>query len=305
MKPIIIDALIGNDYTICLAEAISDQGQKVTLITPSNRKFIKDYKFVVKKWMPSKDIKDNNISKIFNYLRYLLKATLFLLKQKEDSVVHFQFFRFKLDILFLCFLHLLRIRIVYTAHNVLPHEEKKADYFLYSILYRAADGIITHSGGIKEKLVSRFNIPPNKVTVIPHGNFDSYLPKKTITKEEARKDFNLSIKDDVLLFFGYIREYKGLDLLLNAFKLILEKKPDTVLIIAGFPATKQLYDKYIREVNLLPKKNIKATFNFIPSEDVPKYFISADFVVLPYKKIDHSGIVHMAILLVNLLLPRM
>ena len=96
MKPIIIDALIGNDYTICLAEAISDQGQKVTLITPSNRKFIKDYKFVVKKWMPSKDIKDNNISKIFNYLRYLLKATLFLLKQKEDSVVHFQFFRFKL-----------------------------------------------------------------------------------------------------------------------------------------------------------------------------------------------------------------
>ena len=183
---------------------------------------------------------------------------------------------------------------MYTAHNVLPHEEKKADYFLYSILYRAADGIITHSGGIKEKLVSRFNIPPNKVTVIPHGNFDSYLPKKTITKEEARKDFNLSIKDDVLLFFGYIREYKGLDLLLNAFKLILEKKPDTVLIIAGFPATKQLYDKYIREVNLLPKKNIKATFNFIPSEDVPKYFISADFVVLPYKKIDHSGIVHMA-----------
>ncbi len=294
MNSILIDALIGNDYTICLADALFTQGIKVTLIVPSNRVFKINHHFESKRWMPSKDRSDSHLSKIINYLCFIVKTTLFIFKYKKGIIVHFQFFRFKIDIFFLLFLRLCNIKIVYTAHNVLPHEQKKIDQILFRILYKGVCKIITHSAITKKSLISRFNISQDKVSIIPHGNFDIYLPQKLISMEEARKALNINVKANVLLFFGYIREYKGLDLLLDAFNLLLKKNEDITLVIAGFPATKQLSERYTYRLNNFPKHSIIANLNFIPSEDVAKYFLAADYVILPYKKIDHSGIVHLA-----------
>lgn len=294
MKVILVDSLIGNDYTLCLAFALQNEGLDVTFIVPSNRKFNKPNNFTVKKWSPSKDRKDSNILKLFKYFQYLFKLFFYILKNK-DAAVHFQFFRFKFDILFIVLLRLFNVKLVHTAHDVLPHETKKIDYVLNYFLYKASRKIIVHSSYIKNKLNSIFNINKDKIKIVPHGNFDIYQSNSPLLNEEAKKEFNLLPTDKVILFFGFIREYKGLDILLDAYPIVNKKNPEIKFLIAGSVATKTLDQVYKNKINALQNAGSLITnFKFIPIEKVAAYFTAADFVILPYKDIDHSGIVHMA-----------
>lgn len=294
MNIILIDSLIGNDYTICLADALNNEGVKVTLITPSNREIKSSADFNVKKWIPSKDPAESSISKLAAYPVFLLKTLILVYRQKQP-VIHFQFFRFKTDIFFLVLLSLLGRKTVYTAHNIFPHERKNSDLWLNYILYKFAWRIILHSETVQRKLLDNFNINPAKTAIVPHGNFDIYKPSELPTQNEAREYFNLNSGDKVLLFFGYIKEYKGLDLLLKAFKLLSEEGQAIKLLIAGYPATKKLWESYSQIIEeIRDKSNIILRLEFIPSSDVALYFSAADYVVLPYKRIDHSGIIHLA-----------
>ena len=294
MKLILIDSLIGNDYTVCLAEYLYKENVDLTFIVPSNRKFDNGWKICIKKWLPSKDKNQNVIIKLLQYLNFMTR-TLGLVLSNKKVIIHFQFFRFKTDIFFIILLRMLGIKIVYTAHNIFPHETKKYDYILNYLLYNAVHKIIIHSETTKLNLLRNFNLPTNKLKVIAHGNFDNYKNYLPITKQAARQRFNLKDTDNVLLFFGYIREYKGLELLLKSFEIIPDTEENIFLIIAGSPATKEIEDRYLKIINSMSKKNnILINFDFIPKKEVELFFTATDFVVLPYKKIDHSGIVHLA-----------
>ncbi|MGD8306654.1 MAG: glycosyltransferase [Ignavibacteria bacterium] len=294
MKVILVDSLIGNDYTLCLASSLQNAGAEVVLIVPSNRKFDIITNFTIKKWSPSKNKKDSNVIKLFKYVEYLFKLFFYILKNK-DAAVHFQFFRFKFDILFIVFLRLFNVKLIHTAHDVLPHETKRIDYFLNNLLYKASHKLIVHSSYINNKLSSVFKIKKGKIDIVPHGNFDIYQSDSPISVEEARKEFNLKPDDKVVLFFGFIREYKGLDTLLDSYPIVHEKNPDIKFIIAGSIPSSTLARTYEEKMSTFQnEKCIIAHFKFIPSEQVATYFTAADFVVLPYKDIDHSGIVHMA-----------
>jgi len=97
----------------------------------------------------------------------------------------------------------------------------------------------------------------------------------------------------VLLFFGYIRKYKGLDLLLEAMPEVLKTHPGTVLIIAG--ETKEDFRGYERMMSDLHISHaIVRQIQYIPIEHIPRYFIASDVVVMPYRNIHQSGIVHLA-----------
>jgi len=293
MKVVIIDSLVGNDYTINLCRGLQEVIEDLTLIVPKNRPVELKSHVKVKHWAPSKDLKINKMIKVVDYFFYLIRM-LFFIKSKK-CIVHFQFFRRKLDIYFLALLRILGTRIVYTAHNVLPHEVTKFDRFRAKILYKSVAVIIVHSNFIREKLIKEFPANAAKIHIVPHGNFDNYLPKEVLTKEEARSVFGLSINEKVILFFGYIREYKGLDLLIEAFELVAEKNNNITLIIAGAPVNTELLKKY--EHQILKSKfreRIIYHLNFIPSDKIPVYFESSDVVILPYKSIDHSGIIHLA-----------
>ncbi|MGB5893121.1 MAG: glycosyltransferase family 4 protein, partial [Ignavibacteriaceae bacterium] len=250
--------------------------------------------FTIKKWSPSKDKKDSNLLKLFKYFEYLLKLFFYILNNK-DAAVHFQFFRFKFDILFFVLLRLFNVKLIHTAHDVLPHETKKIDYLLNYFLYKASRKIIVHSSYIKNKLSSIFDIKKEKIEIVPHGNFDIYQSNSPLSNEEAKKEFNLAPTDNVILFFGFIREYKGLDILLDAYSIVHKKNPEIKFIIAGSIATKSLSQAYRNKISRFQSdESLITNFNFIPSDKVATYFTAADFVVLPYKDIDHSGIVHMA-----------
>ena len=294
MKVILVDSLIGNDYTFCLASSLQNEGSDVILIVPANRKFNKTNNFIIKRWSPSKDINDSKLLKLFKYFEYLFKLFFYILNNK-DAAVHFQFFRFKFDILFFVLLRLFNVNLVHTAHDVLPHETRKIDYLLNYFLYKASRKIIVHSLYIKNKLSSIFNIKKEKIEIIPHGNFDIYKSNSPLSNEEAKKEFNLAPTDNVILFFGFIREYKGLDILLDAYSIVHKKNPWIKFIIAGSIATKSLSQVYRNKISRFQStESLITIFNFIPSDKVATYFTAADFVVLPYKDIDHSGIVHMA-----------
>jgi D-inositol-3-phosphate glycosyltransferase len=293
MNIIMVDASIGNDYTVLLCNSLVEKGNDVTLVAPENKNIEIPHNFKVLKWSPSKDKGSNKLSKGITYLRYF-KKLFRLIRKTENPSVHYQFFRRRDEILFSIFLRLTGTKLFYTAHNVLPHEHKKIDYQLQKMVYNVSEGIIAHSDFIKRKIITDFNISPHKIAVIPHGNFDIYLPEKPVSRSEAREQLNIKKNEKVILFFGGIREYKGLDILLDAFKLIKDED-NYKLIIAGAPQTKALAELYQKKISSITTNGrISSKFDFIPADDVASYFISSDVLILPYKNIYHSGVVHLA-----------
>ncbi len=293
MKIIMVDASIGNDYSVCLCNGLYEKGMEVLLIVPSNKETGLTHKFRMLKWAPSKDKKESKIKKIISYLNYFRRMYK-LIGSSNNCVVHYQFFRRRDEILFYLFLKVTGKKLFHTAHNVLPHSAKVYDFLLQKLVYKCSTGIIAHSNFIRNKIITDFNIVPEKIRVIPHGNFDFYLPMGNLSKAAARKRFSLNIRDKVLLFFGGIRDYKGLDTLLNAFNII-KNEDNYKLIIAGAPQNKETevkYESMIREITTNGK--IHYNFSFISNEDVAAYFISSDVLVLPYKNIYHSGLIHLA-----------
>lgn len=291
---LMVDSMIGNDYSVILCNHLVDCNVKITLVVPRNKKFSLKPKFDVKRWMPSKDPSDSKFVKMVDYFFYQFKL-FFYAATNRKTIIHFQFFRGRLETFLLLILRLFGVKIVKTAHNILPHEKNKTDYFLNNIVYKSASALIVHSSFLKNKLLKNFNVNAHKVSVIPHGNFDFYFKDKNQDGIYARNKINLKSDDNVLLFFGVIREYKGLDLLLDAFDSASEKVQKLKLIIAGNPFSSTLKEKYDRKINTLKySTNIIAHLKFIPSEKVSDYFHASDLVVLPYKNIDHSGIVHLA-----------
>lgn len=287
-----VDSLIGNAYSTCLCESLDKNGTEVLLVVPENRKFPKTEKFKILFLSPSKANDSGKIKKLWGFIRYLKQLYDYIINSKCD-VVHYQFFRRKEEVLFFKFLKWRGVKLIVTAHNVLPHENSRIDYILKSIVYKNANAIIVHSGFIKDKLIKYFSQDPKKISIIPHGNFDIYLPSFEMTVEQARSSLSLAKSDNVLLFFGYIRPYKGIDLLLKAFEIAAEKDSNLKLIIAGSehdinkPLINEIYKNKFSD-RILP------FLTYIPNEDIVKYFNAADIVVLPYKDIDHSGIIHLA-----------
>ena len=140
-----------------------------------------------------------------------------------------------------------------------------------------------------------FNVDISKIAVVPHGNFDVYQNQSHTSASIARTKLKLSDDDDVLLFFGFIRRYKGLDILLDAFEKAQTKNNNLKLVIAGAASSEQLENEYQQRIKQISQNgNIIFHSEFIPVEQVATYFVSADVVALPYKNIFHSGLMHLA-----------
>ena len=289
-----IDALVGSDYSDCLCSALKDAGTDITLIVPANKRTNPSINFPILKWSPSKDKNIGKFNKTFRYLNYLFKVLKFI-HQNRINVVHYQFFRRKSETFFFYLLKLLKVKLVYTAHNVMPHENSRHDFKIQSLVINSSTAIIAHTNFIKIKLIETFNIEKDKIRVISHGNYDSQLPEKLMSKKQARNDLKITQDKDLILFFGAIKQYKGLDLLLDAFEIASQDNKNLKLVIAGSLDSEQLKNKYVYKINQLKSKNnIIQNFTYIPTEKVANYFIAADIIALPYKNIYHSGIIHLA-----------
>lgn len=291
---LMIDSTVGNDYTLCLCENLHNEGTKVILVTTEDRKFYSKPAYEVKFWMPSKKHNKSKLLKIFKYFSYQSKLLLYAILNR-NSIIHYQFFRSRLDSIGVFILRIFHKRLVHTAHNVLPHEKMKIDYFLNNLVYKSAEAIIVHSASIKRKFLDNFKKDKNKIFVVPHGNFDFFVQAGSDKEVSGRKVLNLNSSDKVMLFFGIVREYKGLDMLLDAFDIAANKVDGLRLLIAGSTVSEEMSNGYVEKImSLRHSDKITYKFQFIPINEVPMYFKAADVVLLPYKAIDHSGIIHLA-----------
>lgn len=182
----------------------------------------------------------------------------------------------------------LKKRIIYITENVISHEDNKLDKVLTKWGLGKSRAFLALSKSVEQHLNTLFN---KRVFLSTLPIYDFY--SKSNEDKSLQKYFNINKEDIVFLFFGLVRKYKGLDLLIKAFALIIDKKPKVKLIIAGeFYDDEQQYIDLIHELEL--NNYIAIENSFIPEEQVHKYFEICDVVVLPYRSATQSGILSMA-----------
>jgi len=184
----------------------------------------------------------------------------------------------------------LQCKIAFIADNVLPHEKRPGDIAFTRFAFRAVDYFIVQSESVERDLKSVD--PYAKFVRLDHPIYEIFGPR--IERASARN--KLGIPDDApaILFFGYIRKYKGLDILLRAMPKIIEKLPEIRLIVSGeFYGDEKDYLSLIEELKI-PSKNLVLATDYIPNDEVATYFSATNVCVLPYRSATQSGIVQIA-----------
>ncbi len=175
--------------------------------------------------------------------------------------------------------------IICLADNIVPHEHRPGDRLLTNYFIQRIDGLIAMSKSVLADGRSfRKNLP---LGYCPHPIFDNYGEK--LSPEVAKQKLNLDSSFGYLLFFGFIRDYKGLDLLLKAFADEQLRKFQVKLLVAGeFYSSPDVYLNLIKELNL--ENLVELRTEFIPDDEVNRYFSAAEMVVQPYKSATQSGV---------------
>jgi glycosyltransferase involved in cell wall biosynthesis len=219
-----------------------------------------------------------------------------------SEIVHFQWsLGARTDKLHLPILRRLGKRFVYTAHDVLPHEAELMSEQHCRWLYGSADALFVHGESLKQLLLERFPVERERVHVIPHGNYNfiSDTPGPW-QRENARASFGFDADDRVVLFFGLIRAYKGIDTLLEACRIVKDQglRPGQRLrlVIAGRVFGDHWregdYDAQIRAAGF--GDELKLHFGHIDMRDIARFFRAADVVAIPYKRGSQSGVLRLA-----------
>lgn len=180
-----------------------------------------------------------------------------------------------------------KTKIAVISHNIIPHEKKHGDRFLTKYFFNSVDYFITLSKSVQADLLSLY--PEAKEKLLFHPVYSNF--GKPIDKEVAKEWLNIK-EEKVMLFFGFIRDYKGLDVLLKAIAIIKEKMDFTLIVAGEFYSNEEETTALTKELGL--KSIVKYYKDFIPQNDVKYYFSACDVVVLPYKSATQSGIVQIA-----------
>jgi glycosyltransferase involved in cell wall biosynthesis len=177
-------------------------------------------------------------------------------------------------------------KIVAIVHNLLPHEKRVGDKVLSKYFFKYVDAAIALSSDVLNKLREFTDIPSE---YSPHPIYDTY--GDVVDRDEACRNLSVDCSKRYMLFFGLIRKYKGLDMLLQA--MTDKRIKDVNLIVAGeFYDDENQYRTYTSENGLNDRVTIMS--GYIPDSDIPNLFSVADIVVLPYRSATQSGVTQTA-----------
>lgn len=261
-------------YDHALSAALARAGARVTLVTgpfahgavPRMPGYDVDERFY--RWSPARGRRGARlVQHVPDMLRYRRTAV------RDADVVHFQWL--PVQPVDLRMLPAVRPRLL-TAHDVLPREPRPGQLEAQRRLYARMDGVVVHSEHGRARLVDTLGVDPAKVEVIPHGAF-------THLADQPAGPPPFATGKPVVLLFGLLRPYKGLDVLLEAWRGI----EDAELWIVGRPFGVTLPDPAPPGVRILPR--------FVDDAEIPGLFARADVVVLPYREIDQSGVLFTAL----------
>lgn len=273
------------DYTDCLAQALSVRGHEVSVITSSL-------------FEPLQEQPGFHVSRVFHYrtsdpkiakavrLARSLGAVRKAIRAAQPEIIHAQgtvipaLDRRLYDALGPA------LRVC-TVHDVEAHERRRV-LGSFTRFYGVFDALVCHSHASRQRLNAA--LPSSRVTVIPHGR---YTPLATTIHDAQRSRVLLRLPADahVVLFFGYLRPYKGLDVLLQALALARRKCPSVVGLIAGRP----MYDvSSMRRRAEREGVSLRWDLRYIPRHESGLYFAAADVVALPYVETSDSGMIELA-----------
>lgn len=258
------------------------------------------YKMQYPKFLFKKEQKDysNNGFQVEDTKYWIHTANPFNLFMTADKIK-----KFKPDIVMLQWWHpyfapcysilerfLRQIPFIITCHNVFPHERFPMDKFLTRMVLKRAAGYIVQSHLDEQDLL--MIKPGANYVVTPHPTYNAFR-MKNMSREEAREEIGISTNVPMLLFFGFIREYKGLKYLLDALPKVKRQIPDIMLWVVGdFSSDRNEYLEQIVRRGI--EDNIRLIEGYVPDQEVEKYFAATDLVVLPYISATQSGIVQIA-----------
>lgn len=194
-------------------------------------------------------------------------------------------FMLRILILFLMLMYfkLLKVRVVWTVHNLYPHnyKYKRLEKIARRLVIKFCSKLIVAGEFIKREVVNEFSVSPNKISVIPHGHYKNVYPIQGLS---YRKKYKIPESDYVYLFIGSIKPYKGIEKLIEAFNNIDDNNSSSLLI-----AGKLFVDETDLTRLINKNKKIHCDFNFISDEQIADIILSADAIVLPFIEITTSG----------------
>lgn len=278
-------------HTGLLYKALVKNGYKVSLHS---------FKFQYPKLLFKKEQKDESDSQFrvddVNYSIHTLNpfnwihAARLMKKDNPDLVIIQWWHPYFVPCFFsLCKL-LGRCKKLIICHNVFPHKRFPLDRMLAKLVLKQGDYFITQSKMDANDLLSVK--PDAKYKVTPHPTYNAFKIAD-MSKDESRNILNIETSAKVLLFFGFVQEYKGLKYLLQAMPSIKQNIPDAQLWVVGeFGSDKESYLEIIDSLEI--KEDVKVVDRFVADVEVEKYFAACDLVVLPYISATQSGIVAMA-----------
>jgi D-inositol-3-phosphate glycosyltransferase len=181
-------------------------------------------------------------------------------------------------------------RVVAITDNVIPHEKRPGDNLLTKYFLRPVHAFVTLSESVKKDLIN-FGIRPERIAHCQHPLYDNF--GEPVSREQARQTLGLDQQEKLVLFFGFIRDYKGLDLLMKAFACKgLADKPIKLLVAGEFYEKSGPYEQLEKQFGL--QGRIYWHTHFIPNHLVKYYFCAADIVAQPYKSATQSGVTQIA-----------
>jgi glycosyltransferase involved in cell wall biosynthesis len=209
----------------------------------------------------------------------------------QPDIIHVQFlpmlrWRVPMDLWFVRFFQRRGAKVVLTVHDLLPHDTGDRYKTIFLDLYGHVDAIICHSDGVAAKLESDFQVSASKLSIIPHGPlfYDIEAP----TSAQTLEDFGVTPNQLTFLFQGIILPYKGVDLLLNAWKLVEKENSAACLIIAG-TGSPDLLNQLRLQAQGLGLQRVHLHLCFISTEKLVALYKAADVVVYPYRAVTTSG----------------
>jgi glycosyltransferase involved in cell wall biosynthesis len=203
-------------------------------------------------------------------------------------------FKLILYVLKLLILHIIGVRIVWTAHNMRPHESVslRGDRLIAKMTAKIADAIIVHNEQARAKICSSFNLKKhNNIFVIPHGNYIGHY-ENNIDRASARLQLGIDDSKFIFLFLGRVRPYKGVLQLIDAYKTFRKYVPDSVLIIAGRPLDENFSNRIKEQISA--DCALQYRDDFVPDSQIQIYMNASDVTVFPYTEILTTGAVIMA-----------
>lgn len=280
-------------YNERLAKQFQTEGHQVEIIT-----FTTQYPHFLfpGKTQFSEEPTPNNlkITRLVNSVNPInwLKVGQQIKKQKPDILI----FKYWLPFMGPCFGTIARrvkknkhTKIITILDNVIPHEHRIGDKLFTKYFLKPIDAFISMSKSVENDLKLFDTKKPRDFN--PHPLFDNF--GEILSKQIAKEKLNLNKNTNYILFFGIIRDYKGLDLLLEAFKQFDYKKYNVNLLVAGeYYSNEDKYQQLIKKLKL--EKEVIVVNQFINDSDVKKYFCASDIIAQPYKNATQSGVTQIA-----------